>query len=105
MFVGPTAESTLRDLRADKLFLSASGVTLDFGLSHSNISEVTIKKTMIESAHQVILLVDHTCFGQEATTKVAPLGVVDKLITNDALSASIRLELSELGIEVILTSV
>ena len=45
--VGPTAEGALKELRADKLFLMVSGITLDFGLSHHTISEVTIKQAMI----------------------------------------------------------
>jgi DeoR family fructose operon transcriptional repressor len=89
-------------MRADKLFLSVSGVSLSFGLSHPNISEVTIKQTMIRSAREVILLADHTCFGHESFIHVAPLKSIHKLITDDALPASFRLDLSKLGIEVVL---
>jgi DeoR family fructose operon transcriptional repressor len=102
--VGPTAEGALRELRADKLFLSAAGVSLDFGLSHTNISEVTIKQAMIRSAREIILLADHTFFGQESVIQVAPPTAVHKLVTDDALPASARLELSKLGIEIILAN-
>ena len=64
VFVGPTAEAMVRELRADKLFLMVTGITPEFGLSHTNISEVTIKQNMIHSAREVILLADHTCFGR-----------------------------------------
>jgi DeoR/GlpR family transcriptional regulator of sugar metabolism len=104
ILVGPTAEGALRELRADKLFLNVAGVTLDFGLSHTNISEVTIKQAMIHSAREVILLADHTYFGQESTIQVADLNVVHKLITDDALPASVRLELTKLGIQIILAN-
>lgn|GEM_PF-384915 len=102
--VGPTAESTLREIRVDKLFLSVNGVSLDFGLSHSNMSEVTIKQAMIRSAREVILLADHTCFEQEAFIQVSPVTVINQLITDDALPASLRLELSKMGIRVSLAS-
>ncbi len=102
VLVGPTAESALRDLRVDKLFLMVSGIAFDFGLSHTNISEVTIKQAMIRSAKEVILLADHTCFNHESVIQVAPLNVVDKVITDDALPASIRLDLSKLGLQLIL---
>jgi ribose transport system substrate-binding protein len=105
MLVGPTAEGALRELRADKLYLSVSGISLDFGLSHTNISEVTIKQAMIRSAREVILLADHTFFGQESVIQVAPPTVVNKLITDDALPASVRLELNKLGIEIVLASI
>ncbi len=100
MLVGPTAEGMLRELRADKLFLMPGGITLDFGLSHQTISEVTMKQAMISSAREVIVLADHTCFGAEAGIQIAPLSVVHRLITDDALPPSQRLELSKAGIQV-----
>lgn len=102
VLVGPTAESALRELRADKLFLMVSGITLDFGLSHHTISEVTIKQAMIHSAREVILLADHTSFGEEAGIQVAPLTVVHQLITDDALPPSTRLDISKVGIQITL---
>jgi DeoR/GlpR family transcriptional regulator of sugar metabolism len=102
MLVGPTAEGALKELRADKLFLMVSGITLDFGLSHNAISEVTIKQAMIHSSREVILLADHTAFGTEAGIQVAPLSVVRRLITDDALPPSTRLEISKKGIQILL---
>ena len=102
VLVGPTAESALKELRADKLFLMVSGITLDFGLSHHTISEVTIKQAMIHSAREVILLADHTSFGEEAGIQVAPLSVVHNLITDDALPPSTRLDISKAGIQITL---
>ena len=102
VLVGPTAEGALKELRADKLFLMVSGITLDFGLSHHTISEITMKQAMIRSAREVILLADHTSFGEEAGIQVAPLTVVHRLITDDALPPSIRLNISKLGVQIIL---
>ena len=100
--IGPTVESILRELRADKLFLAVSGVSVGFGLSHTNPAEVAIKQAMIRAAREIILLADHTKFEQESVMQIAPLQVVNKLVTDDALPASTRLELAKLGIEVIL---
>jgi DeoR/GlpR family transcriptional regulator of sugar metabolism len=102
VLVGPTAESALTELRADKLFLMVGGISLDFGLSHTNISEVTIKQAMIRSAHQVILLADHTSFSIESIIQVAPLSVLDVIITDDALPPNFRLDLTKAGIELLL---
>lgn len=100
--IGPTVESILRELRADKLFLAVSGVSIGFGLSHTNPAEVAIKQAMIRAAREIILLADHTKFEQESVMQIAPVQVVHKLVTDDALPASTRLELAKLGIEVIL---
>lgn len=100
--IGPMVEVTLRELRADKLFLTTSGMSFDFGLSHADSDSVAAKQAMIRVAREVILLADHTRFGKESTRQVAPTDVLDKLITDDALPASARLELTQLGIEVLI---
>lgn len=101
-FVGPTAELALKELRADKLFLMVSGITMDFGLSHHSISEVTIKQAMIRSTREVILVADHSAFKADVGIQVSPLDVVDALITDDALPPSTRLDLSRTGIRLII---
>ena len=103
--IGPTVEAALRELRADKLFLVVTGITLDFGLSHNDLTEVAVKQAMTNSARRIILMADHTRFGQESVAQVAPLRVVHKLLTDEALPASIRLELAKLGIEVMVAKI
>lgn len=102
VFVGPTAENTLHEIRVDKLFLMVTGISTSFGLSHTNISEVTIKQYMIHCAREVILLADHTCFGRESTIQIAPLTAAHILVTDDALPASSRLELTKQGLQIII---
>ncbi len=97
---GPTAESALAGLRADKMFLAVTGISMSFGLSHTNVAEVNVKQAMIRAAREVILLADHMRFGQESVIQMAQVTAV-KVITDNALPASTRLELSKLGIEVI----
>ncbi len=104
VLVGPPAEGSLRELRADKLFLTVTGISLNFGLSHTNISEVTIKQAMIRSSREVILIADTTDFNKELMVQVAPLNVVHKLITDDALPASTRLDLNKLGIRLLIAT-
>ena len=103
--IGSTAETALRELRADKLFLAVTGISFDFGLSHTNPAEVAMKQAMIHAAREVILLADHTRFGQESVVQVAPANVVNKLITDNALPASTRLDLTKLGVEIVIARV
>lgn len=101
--VGPNTENVIKDIRVDKLFITVSGVSFEFGLSHTEISEVTIKQAMIKSTREVILLADHTKFEQESLIQIAPIEVVDKLITDAELAPNIRLELNQANIDVIIT--
>ena len=101
--VGPSAENSLQDIRVDKLFLTVSGVSYDFGLSHTDISEVTIMQAMIRSARDVILLADHAKFEQESFIQIAPIEAVNKLITDSGLPANKRLQFNSEGIEVVIS--
>lgn len=103
--VGLIGEGTLQELRADKLFLGVAGVTLDFGLSDDPVTDVAMKQAMIKAAREVILLADHTKFGHESVVQIASADVIDKLITDNALPASTRLDFAALGIEVIVAKI
>ena len=97
---GPEAEATFQKLRADKAFVSATGLSVDFGLSNTNIPEATIKQAMIGAAREVILLADYTKIGVDSLVKIAPLDHIHRLITDMGISSHDRLALTQRGIEV-----
>jgi DeoR/GlpR family transcriptional regulator of sugar metabolism len=98
--VGPSAEATFHDLRADKAFLAVTGLSLTFGLSNTNIAEATVKQAMLSAAREVICLADYSKIGVESLVKVAPIERVHRLITDSGISAHDRLALVQRGIEV-----
>jgi DeoR/GlpR family transcriptional regulator of sugar metabolism len=61
-------------------------------------------QAMINSTRELILLADHTKFDQESFIQIAPISAVDRLITDDGLPASSRLQLNKAGIDVMITS-
>lgn len=97
---GPGAEASFRDLRADKAFVTGTGVSLDFGLSNTNIQEAAVKLMMLKAARETILLADHTKLGVESLVKVAPLQAIHRLVTDGGISPHMRLSLSQRGIDV-----
>lgn len=103
--VGPGAELAFKELRADKAFISITGVSLDFGLSNTNIQEASVKQAMLKAAREVILLADTTKIGVESLIKVAPIESVDRLITDSGISAHDRLMLTQRGVEVSIAEV
>ena len=97
---GSEAEATFHKLRADKAFISATGLSVDFGLSNTNMPEATVKQAMIGAAREVILLADNTKIGVESLVKIAPLDHIHRLITDMGISSHDRLTLTQRGIEV-----
>jgi DeoR/GlpR family transcriptional regulator of sugar metabolism len=102
--VGVIAKQILSTLTADKLFLSASGFSLQQGITDSDFREVEIKQAMIQAAKQVILVVDSSKYNVTKLIKVAPLSSVQTILTDDALPAHIIAELEATGIVVVTPS-
>lgn len=99
--VGPITRSNLLNFNADKLFLGATGISLDRGLSTSNLFESEIKQAMIRSAKEVILVAHSLKFGQIYYHTFADWDEIDILITDSQLSSEIEKELSQRDIRVI----
>jgi DeoR family transcriptional regulator of aga operon len=97
---GPAAEASFRDLRADKVFVTGTGVSLDFGLSNTSIQEAAVKLMMLKAAREAILLADHTKLGVESLVKVVPLQAIHRLVTDGDVSPHVRLALTQRGIDV-----
>ncbi|MFZ4814900.1 MAG: substrate-binding domain-containing protein [Phototrophicaceae bacterium] len=100
--VGRGAQLFLNDMRVDKAFLVAGGVTSDFGVSSVDVREAEVHRHMIASAKEVIILADHTVLGVDARYKVCDLSLVNTLITDSGIRAEQSLTLSRMGIEVML---
>ncbi|MCC6805473.1 MAG: hypothetical protein IT319_21515, partial [Anaerolineae bacterium] len=100
-FVGRGAHLMLRDMRVDKAFIVAGGVSAEFGISSVALQEAEVRRVMIDAAREIIVLADHTVLQSESNYRVTALDNVDTVITDAGIRASQSLELSQLGIKVI----
>lgn len=98
--MGVHARHSFEEVRADLLFLGASGVTAEQGITCSNIIEADTKKAMIRSVTKVCLLVDATKFGKVSLAKICDWDSIDFLVT-DAIDAATRADLEAHGVQVI----
>jgi DeoR family fructose operon transcriptional repressor len=102
--VGPVAVSTLRRFTADRAFMATPAISLEAGVTNSNLYEAEVKSIMIEISRQRTLLVDHTKFGRTSYAVVAPLSAFHRLITDDGTPAETVQRLREAGLEVLVAS-
>ncbi|GHO61806.1 DeoR family transcriptional regulator [Ktedonobacter sp. SOSP1-52] len=99
--IGHIVEQTLKDLRADKAIISMRAISLHDGLTNMNPLETMTDRVIVQCAREVILVADHTKFGKVATSIVAPLTAVQKIITDEQTPLDMLEELRVLGIQVI----
>ena len=88
--------------RADKLFYGIEAISLQHGLTHSQIVEVSTDRALASAATQTIILADHSKFGKVAPALVMPLEQVHVIVTGRDLPAEILEALRKKGIQVIL---
>lgn len=87
--VGPVADSALGQLRVDRTFLGVHGLGPD-GLTTPNLLEAQTDRALIACAGDVVVLADHSKWGVVGLARIAPLGAVDLLITDDGLPDGAR---------------
>jgi DeoR/GlpR family transcriptional regulator of sugar metabolism len=94
--------SGIQELRADKLFYGVEGISLEHGITHSQLIEVSTDRALISACIETILLADHTKFGKVASALVAPLSQVHRIVTGHELTSEFVTGLQAQGIQVIL---
>ncbi len=72
-FVGAETCDALRKYNIDKAFMTASGVTLEEGLTDTTADEYVIKKDVIARSRDVSLLADSTKFEKKSLYTFCPL--------------------------------
>ena len=98
---GEKAAGFFRQLHVDKLFLASAGLSWKAGLTYPGLSDLPVKKAMIESANEVYLVADSTKIGNAAFASLGGLELIHYFITDDGISDSDAKEFERRGIELI----
>lgn len=99
--VGRGAQLTLGDLRVNKAFIVARGLSLEFGVSAVREAEAEIHRSMCHAARELVVLADHTLLDTDAKFHSFHLDEVDTIITDAGITPSQRHELTQRGIKVL----
>lgn len=83
---GQKAADFFQDLHVDKLFLATAGITLKSGLTYPSISDICVKRAMIESANVVFLVADSSKIGKSSFASLGALSLIDNLITDSKIN-------------------
>jgi DeoR/GlpR family transcriptional regulator of sugar metabolism len=101
--VGPDAEEYVRKVKVPLLFISTTGVRGTQGLSCVTPFQATMKRTFIQSAEKVILLIEPEKFETDALMLFADFSDIDCIITSKPIAnKSLKSRLDSLGVQVII---
>ncbi len=99
-FQGQVAEQVLRSYDFDQLFIGAAGVDPQRGTTTFN-ELVGLSRVMAEVSREVIVLAESHKVGRRIPNLELPWARIHTLITDDGLSASLKAEIEQQGVQVI----
>ena len=101
---GQKAADFFKGLNVQKLFLATAGISLKSGLTYPSISDIVVKKAMIEAADITYLVADSTKIGKSALASLGALSLIDYIITDEGIKQKHKQVFNEHEIELIIAN-
>lgn len=101
-FVGPQAETMLKELHADRLFLAVDGFDVEAGPSTPDILEAQLNSCMVRVAREVTVVADSSKLGRRSVSRISPFERISRLITDRRAPPEFVDALRKRGMQVIL---
>jgi DeoR/GlpR family transcriptional regulator of sugar metabolism len=101
---GQKAADFFKGLNVQKLFLATAGISLKSGLTYPSISDLVVKKAMIEAAETRYLVADSTKIGKTALASLGALSLIDYIITDPGIEEKHKQVFYDNEIELIIAS-
>jgi DeoR/GlpR family transcriptional regulator of sugar metabolism len=100
-FVGAVAEDAAERYYVDIAFLSTMGFLPAEGTFESAVANFRVKQALARHARTVVLLVDHSKFGQRALARVLDVKEIHCVVTDETTPEDYLRQLDEAGIRVV----
>lgn len=98
--IGQMAIEMIKRFRIHKVFLGVNAISIEYGLTTPDFEESEIKRAMLESARERIVLADKSKFNKVALCEIAPITAVDTIITEQIENQTI-LQYKNQGVKII----
>ena len=101
---GQKAADFFTGLNVQKLFLATAGISLKSGLTYPSISDLVVKKAMIDAADTTYLVADSSKIGKSAFASLGALSLIDCIITDGGIENKHKKVFEDHEIELIIAS-
>jgi DeoR/GlpR family transcriptional regulator of sugar metabolism len=98
---GERSAAYFQGLYAQRLFLATGAIDIEGGLTYPSLSDIAVKKAMIDAAQSVCLVADSSKIGQRSFCVLGGLDQVDTLITDSDIRDEDREAIEAADVEVI----
>lgn len=100
-FTGISTLDALSRLSIQTIFISATGVTLESGLTNSTYLEAEIKRSVVQRGNRVVLMADQSKFGHSAVISFCSFEQLYAIVTDRMPSAPYLEAIERYGIRLI----
>ncbi|MEO5563901.1 MAG: DeoR/GlpR family DNA-binding transcription regulator [Chitinophagaceae bacterium] len=101
---GQKAADFFKGLHVQKLFLATAGISLKAGLTYPSISDLVVKKAMIDAAETTYLVADSSKIEKAAFASLGALSLIDYIITDSGIEEKHKQLFHSNEIELIIAS-
>lgn len=101
---GQKAADFFKGLHVQKLFLATAGISLKAGLTYPSISDLVVKKAMIDAAEKTYLVADSSKMGKSSFASLGALSLIDYIITDPGVEKKHLQVFKDNEIELIIAS-
>jgi DeoR family transcriptional regulator of aga operon len=101
--VGPLGEPAASQLHLDVMFTGVDGISVAGGLTTFNALEARTNQVLIERSSRVIVVADHTKLGRATFAQIAPIDVVDTVVTDSGADPAELDALRAAGVSVVVS--
>lgn len=98
--VGSGAERSLAGIKVRRAFLSGNGLTLERGLSTPNMHVASTDQAIVASAHETVVLADHTKLGEDTMFQTVPTEAITHLVTDERAEPAVVQRFQDVGVVV-----
>ena len=99
---GLPTSNFLEDIILQKAFLGAWGISFENGATDTHLLEIELKKSIVNRAKEVYLLVDGSKFNQVGLSAFAEVNQLSKIITDSSAPKNEIVKLKKAGVEVLM---
>ncbi len=100
--IGHFTEAALQGLRVEKVIIGFRGVDPVHGLTSDHLQELITDQAILKISKTIIVVADHTKFGQVAAIRTAPLSTATRIITGVETPHEFVEVIQRMGIELTL---
>jgi DeoR/GlpR family transcriptional regulator of sugar metabolism len=99
--IGPLAESALRRVNLDLMFLGVDAIDVEHGATAAHEGEASVNRQLAARARRVAVVADHSKVGHSAFATICPIGDIDLLVTDEGPPSDLASDLAAHDVEIL----